>query len=190
MGIRAWIASTTDGWSVWHYYFFPAELVYFMLGSLAFQTYYNRRDFFDLLPSAFGWAAIAGLAVFAAIFQKTGISWEYRAAFLVPFIVSLPFCFAASRSSGWDRAIGEYSYPVYLIHSVIMKLYSPAHHFVPDEWKSAAVLLAAVGLSWVVIRLDRRVTARLKRTAAGPSDKNAENGKASGDPLPTGAGAS
>ena len=102
------------------------QLPYFLLGILAY-TGLGQTAFFR--PSARA-AAVPILAVAALTFSgwpaigKTG-----GFVYLVCAWLLLPALFHVSRKSGWDRWVGELSYPIYLLH-------------VPMKW----VLLAARGV--------------------------------------------
>jgi peptidoglycan/LPS O-acetylase OafA/YrhL len=115
----------------WTYRFFPNELGLFLLGAVAYRIYRSP------------WRARAaeGLWIwplFAAFFALTLAfpfipgrgqfkAWPYFA--LATF--TIPFLFAVTKHWRWDRWIGELSYPVYLIHFLVLWIVEstlPTHH--------------------------------------------------------------
>jgi peptidoglycan/LPS O-acetylase OafA/YrhL len=101
------------------YYFFPANFYLFGAGMLAFRA----MNFLLALP--FKWdqlvhaAAIAGVALLVLRPLIPGFR-NYPWAQEIVLVVCLPFIFEATRSLRWDRAIGNLSYSVYLLHEPVM----------------------------------------------------------------------
>ena len=165
---RAWtIRSFGVGWDPWTYRFFPFELAHFLLGALACRGYFALRSR-HLLPRPLCLVAlVAAIALPIAAPHLGDAAWKgwYAAPGLVPLLACLlPFVFAATRDSTLDRAIGELSYPVYLVHFLCVYAVdasgSPwlaAHR---GEVVAAASLLLAA-LLW------RGVGAPLERRRAG-----------------------
>lgn len=111
----------------WCYFFFPATLCMFTMGSLSYSLY--RR------VSAWRWAVPIGRALTVAMIAwVVTVSAVYSFALPVDgtnsldqprfwiaylaFAAALPFIFCATRHSSIDRMIGELSYPLYLIHGL------------------------------------------------------------------------
>jgi peptidoglycan/LPS O-acetylase OafA/YrhL len=103
----------------WTYRFFPTELALFLTGALAWHAYRALRDRGWLAP-ALGWLATAALLVGVGTFQFLGsFVWEGRygvPGLLLVVAPLLPFAFHATKDVRVDRALGELSYPVYLVH--------------------------------------------------------------------------
>lgn len=117
---RAWTIRTFGvGWDPWTYRFFPFELAHFLLGALACRGYFALRAR-DLLPRPACLAALAAAIALPIAAPSLGDDvWKgwYAAPGLVPLLACmLPFVFAATRNNRLDRAVGELSYPVYLVH--------------------------------------------------------------------------
>jgi len=113
------IRSFGVGWDPWTYRFFPFELAHFLVGALACRAYFALRAR-DLLPRpACRLALAAAVALPIAAPHLDDAMWKgwYGAPGLVLLLACLlPFVFAATRDSRLDRAVGELSYPVYLVH--------------------------------------------------------------------------
>lgn len=108
----------------WNYRFFPQELAFFLIGSLAYRTY--RSTAFSELPHL-GWLSKAmGTLGIAAIFLYPTL-WRAMAnplwVFWPVIVACLPFLFHLTRHSRWDREIGELSYPIYLFHLPVSQLF-------------------------------------------------------------------
>jgi peptidoglycan/LPS O-acetylase OafA/YrhL len=109
---------TTDVniWNAWCYYFFPATVLFFMLGHLS-------RELYKRLPMP-RWMGFAGIGVAALIcfIQDATYNFEnvnfYFAIIL--FSVSLPAVFAATKDSRLFNLLGDLSYPLYLTHGLLL----------------------------------------------------------------------
>lgn len=164
---RAWTIRTFGvGWDPWTYRFFPFELAHFLLGALACRAYFALRAR-DLLPQPVCLAALAAALALPIAAPHLGDDvWKgwYGAPGLVPLLACLlPFVFAATRSSRLDRAIGELSYPVYLVHflciDAVGAIGSPwltAHH--GEVVAAGSLALAALLWRFVGAPLERRRT--------------------------------
>jgi peptidoglycan/LPS O-acetylase OafA/YrhL len=112
------LASYFLRWSAYHngyyseatnYRFFPFELSLFLYGSLAF-----RLGKF-LPPIRPKWAVVATVAILIIVFV-VGIFLKRQYQIYAVVGVFLPWLFEFSRLYKWDRALGELSYPLYLVH--------------------------------------------------------------------------
>jgi len=143
----------------WGYLFFPGALCMFLMGALGYHAYARMR-----LRNAVTWAKIvaAGWLVWLAYsVASTGMMLPpgpqgsadgvtFWIAY-VAFALSAPLIFAWSRHSRIDRAIGDLSYPLYLVHGLVQGIL----YFVVGlpqgriEWALVAVsasVLAAVAM--------------------------------------------
>ena len=128
----------------WQFRFPPSALGLFLLGMLSHRLY--RR--FKTAPFLRGTTAKAACALFMA--YLLAFSWVpgndyvksmlcYPLAFLC-----IPPLFALSKSNAFDRSFGELSYPVYLIHQIVLFL---ATYFITS---GPMVIHWAIGLTLAV----------------------------------------
>jgi peptidoglycan/LPS O-acetylase OafA/YrhL len=119
------------GWrsGIWGYFFFPGALSMFLIGSVA----YHVRG---MLPWPEWHAAIgrSALVLFGAWFTwriaayrivlpsnaTSSLDGVTHWCFYLLFASAVPFMFEATRASKFDRRIGELSYPLYLIHGLVI----------------------------------------------------------------------
>ncbi|SRR5579871_908214 len=112
---------------VWGYFFFPGTLCMFLLGSLAYHAHIGARK---RLPRWLGYALLAAWLVWlirgsatAGIVMpndpRTGMDGPAFWVFYLAFAASVPVVFAATKDDRLDRAIGEISYPLYLVHGIV-----------------------------------------------------------------------
>lgn len=154
------------GWDPWTYRFFPFELAHFLLGALACRAYFALRAR-DLLWRPLCLCALAAAWALPSAARHLGDeAWKgwYGAPGLVPMLACLlPFVFAATRGSRADRAIGELSYPVYLVHFLCID----AVGAIDSPWLAAhrGEVVAAVSLALAAV-LWRCVGAPLERRRA------------------------
>ena len=155
--------------------FAPLQLGFFAAGLLAYRLY-ARHDA-RLEKGPVGWLLVAGLAVTVVGFNQIA-AFSHRLglwSLLLLGTLALPVLFARTSRLRWDRRIGDLSYPLYLVHAVIIMA---LHRLVPAEvpllgdfFKHPAFPLAAVVLStllaWTLeTTLDRRLDRLRQRRVA------------------------
>ncbi|MFK8037020.1 MAG: acyltransferase family protein [Crocinitomicaceae bacterium] len=100
----------------WTYRFFPTELVFFLLGTIAFHLYKKvskQKISKNILIGIYCF-------VFLSTFIYSRIDMEYKMiCYLVIFLCSMPFVFLLSKNWKIDRYIGELSYPIYISHMLV-----------------------------------------------------------------------
>ena len=117
------------GWHFdpWSYRFFPVELGTFLLGTISYRIYRKIKD----RPESrkVGTYLLAFVVVLI-------VHWKYvpgfaseipNVLFVLLLCVATPYIFLFTKTSRFDRWIGELSYPIYIIHIamlyVVGKLY-------------------------------------------------------------------
>ena len=107
----------------WSNRFFPTELCFFLLGSLSHQIilpiYYKilSKKYLD----KYAYLATYALILIVIIFWDIPIQQEVKTILLFclfPMLLPLAFLFQSKR--GWDRIIGELSYPLYICHILVI----------------------------------------------------------------------
>ncbi|MFN8344136.1 MAG: acyltransferase [Spirosomataceae bacterium] len=110
----------------WTYRFFPTELAYFLMGSLAYKFYIAQKKW--QIPQLY----LVGLYVFMVaftifymeIFKLLAVRPLYQSLlhliYAVSFVVFLPFIFRLTARHRLDRQIGELSYPIYMVHALVL----------------------------------------------------------------------
>jgi peptidoglycan/LPS O-acetylase OafA/YrhL len=97
----------------WNYRFFPNELLFFLLGNVAYKAYVKMKPM-----SINKWIPIgAFVAVVAFTVLYSFIPGHIKHYFYtLLFFVALPFIFQLTKKSKSDLFIGEFSYPIYICH--------------------------------------------------------------------------
>jgi peptidoglycan/LPS O-acetylase OafA/YrhL len=103
---------------LWWYLFFPSTLCFFMFGHLvclaALKWPVLNKPVLGLsLLAASAWQMTYGGSY--AGFDK----WRFWSSLLL-FVVALPGLFEATKGVRWLNAFGELSYPVYLVHYIVL----------------------------------------------------------------------
>lgn len=148
--------------------FFPFQLVYFMLGSLAYRAM-KRLERAMAVTDNFWIRSLPGVSFIIAVIlvftaydglRLFGLAEQYL---YVAFAACVPGMFIFGRSVAFDEVVGEYSYPVYLFHYPIAKV---ASSFVPQNLEGWFTLVVTLIISALYIFLiDRRVE-RVRRVLA------------------------
>jgi peptidoglycan/LPS O-acetylase OafA/YrhL len=152
VGLMAGLDLRNDPWT---YRFFPTELALFLAGSLAFHAYRaaGRRG---LLRPALCHAAtvlLLGLVVAFPWLPDLLRLGHFGVPGLVPVAAALlPFVFHATRKNTFYRALGELSYPVYLVHYLLVFVVGA----LALPWSTAAsgtvVAAGTLALAWALWR--------------------------------------
>jgi peptidoglycan/LPS O-acetylase OafA/YrhL len=127
----------------WTYRFFPFELGYFLLGSLAFRY----RSWLDrLVPGRIGKYCVYPLAIGIAAFRVPG----HLATLAYPLALAcvLPFMFRMTSGLKADRLVGELSYPFYIFHLFAITL---ARGVTQHWWHGPESSTAWVGLGLTLV---------------------------------------
>ena len=156
------------GWQTppFYYQFFPSELATFLLGTLAYHGY-RHVGCGPGVGGRWGWWSLPALIVLTPLWFRLPVpakSLGYAA--IVAAIV--PALFVATRSSRWDRWVGELSYPVYLFHGLAMLLLGPRgqNPLIVLAVTLIASAAAVALLEWPVERLRQRLARRVARPEA------------------------
>jgi peptidoglycan/LPS O-acetylase OafA/YrhL len=108
--------------SSWNYAFFPAQLGIFLAGALVCRYVKNKEMKGN---SRLPWFPVLLVAVFLYIALETLCSIIRYGDFIFVGITALllPFIFDATRRVRLDRRVGEYSYPLYMLHFLVIYLF-------------------------------------------------------------------
>lgn len=147
------VISHADLPEAWHFRFFPAELAYFLLGTASHQLVAPRLTRLSASPR---WRWL-GLAVICA--GIAGYPWlpeGWRLGLLVSlFFFAMPVLFALQRASRIDQVLGELSYPVYIVHMLVLQVIDVGmHHFALDHQLGHALfgVVASVAAAFLLNR--------------------------------------
>jgi peptidoglycan/LPS O-acetylase OafA/YrhL len=122
------------------YFFFPAQLVFFLIGVLAYKIG-KLHSFIHLKTSGF-----IGLSLFSlslTVYQLVNSQYYQIYLFILLGLFIYPiFCLTAHSQT--DRFIGELSYPIYMVHMLIISVTNPIFH---------KLLGLKVAPSWIFLTL-------------------------------------
>jgi peptidoglycan/LPS O-acetylase OafA/YrhL len=116
--IKIIIANTSLNHDPWTYRFFPAELLFFLMGKLSYELYLKIK------PIQFNKFVLALPLVFI-LTVTTFYFWlpfSCPPLFFTAFFIALPFIFKLSSKWKTDTFIGELSYPIYISHIFVLIL--------------------------------------------------------------------
>jgi peptidoglycan/LPS O-acetylase OafA/YrhL len=159
------------------YFFWPSEIYLFALGMLAYRRYVLRPGALDRL-ARYVWAILPLAWIWLTLMPLVGFhpsEWvlDASAIFLIPALFHL------TQSWGWDRFIGNLSYPVYCVHlfvwelakTAIGRLHLPFHLL--GLFTAAGSVLAGLAIYLLVDhgieRVRRRIAPKKPRTVAQES---------------------
>ena len=118
--IASRLALSGADYSTWRYYFGPSVWCFFFLGALSSRVVAEFKMPRFAAPMCAGCIVlVAWLATLSA--TKDIDRPEFWAYYLI-FAASLPAIFHRTRNLRWDDAIGNLSYPIYLVHPLVFTI--------------------------------------------------------------------
>ena len=150
--LRAMIYVTVGHKDPWSHRFFPTELALFLGGTLAYRIY--RSPWREHWQAHRGIKpALIALLGLVSIFPFIPVNGMLKAWALYPvFVVALPFLFAWTQAISWDREIGELSFPVYLLHFVIVVILEKTLPPGLDAHRSLVAVAVSLAASWLLLK--------------------------------------
>jgi peptidoglycan/LPS O-acetylase OafA/YrhL len=140
----------------WSRSLFPSELIYFLLGVLAYRLYLIIPDLnFSLRKRA---CIAATVLVIAVIYWP--VDWVIRGSIIwntLPYVLiaaGIPFLFELTKDNTLDANIGELSYPIYMCHLFVMGLvqWSPLNN-VPVWPRHILTIILVIIVAFLLDRL-------------------------------------
>ena len=145
--IRILLASQGMKDDPWSYRFFPNELMFFMLGTVAYWGY-KRIEKLDISPRLL---FIPLLIVIVNTLFLEQVHFPYKSVcYLAVFFLALPFIFLFSRRRRFDQEIGELSYPVYMCHMLFVMVAGKFSFLTNIVGNGLFVTIAAIGFSIIL----------------------------------------
>jgi len=160
--LRLYLVRNGYSFDPWNYRFFPAELASFLAGTLACMV--SQRS--GLVSRLGGWRSLLAAAYAALLATSPFVSDTYeatpRATLLLATALVLPVLFQLTSRSRIDRFMGELSYPVYLLHILI--IWACIDFGLPRSYSFIGALIVALPLYlFVMLPIDRLRELRAKR---------------------------
>jgi len=146
----------------WDYRFFPLEIGLFLFGMLAYRLYsqMSSHPAFRRWRSASPLSYVAGAAALLMLMnlhlravQFLGRVTSPHVAGLIAspvFILGIPILFLAFGKNRFDRLVGELSYPVYLVHLLVLVVIANALAFRPGAALARIAALASIAFAAVL----------------------------------------
>jgi peptidoglycan/LPS O-acetylase OafA/YrhL len=136
---------------------FPLALWCFMAGTLAYRAYAKLREANPRWLSSY--AGAATVTVFALTATYNAMSTP-RLIYLFVVAACTPGLVLFGRKNPWDGALGDLSYPLYLIHPLAIIL------IIPGIWGEYFAISGLLLLSWLVTRGIERPIERFRQYRA------------------------
>lgn len=143
-------------WTAWNYFFFPTNLCFFLAGALAWCALECAGSLRRKSVGWLCWGVLVACVTFGdPLFGQGSVGLLYAAC-----VACIGPVFHLTKDWWWDRAVGELSYPLYLVHWGILTVYAPLRHIVPSELAVYFVAGASIVLSLLLLRLEGMVRQR------------------------------
>jgi peptidoglycan/LPS O-acetylase OafA/YrhL len=160
------------GWTsgFWSYWFIPATMCMFTLGSLSYFIYRRIGEWrwsapigWSALVFMIGWVVALSLLYGVALPRGSVNSLDeprFWIAYLL-FAALLPFVFCATKRLRVDRAIGDLSYPLYLVHGLVVGIIFIWFALPSDSLSILAFAMAASLTAAIAMRVMVEIPAEL-----------------------------
>jgi peptidoglycan/LPS O-acetylase OafA/YrhL len=140
VAVRLVIAYSPLPFYPWQQRFFPAELGLFVPGMLAFR---RTDDIQRIVTASPVLLPFVGCSITFVGWLEPAMVWINSMIVAAILFFTLPAIFLFTRRNEIDRLIGEFSYPIYLVHITIGFFFEPARHL----WSGFCLLLLSVAAS-------------------------------------------
>jgi peptidoglycan/LPS O-acetylase OafA/YrhL len=105
----------------WRYFFFPAHLVFFLMGSLSYHFYvWLQGKAFARWLGAGAVALLIACVVSPPVWTAPDLDQPLSWSFYVCVWVCTPLVFNLTHTWKFDNALGQMSYPIYLSHALVI----------------------------------------------------------------------
>ncbi|MDC0948167.1 acyltransferase [Gammaproteobacteria bacterium] len=169
LALRVYIAVGL-GWGhdPWFGRFFPLELAFFILGMLTHRVYQRLCINGIHYMRGISWIIFPVVLLISFMYQSLlttfNSSLVFEWLYLAVFTIALPFIFATSKHNRLDRWLGEFSYPLYIVHVLVIKFVSSAFALFslqldPVPW---VVLLSLMSSYFLIAYIDQPTQKRYK----------------------------
>jgi peptidoglycan/LPS O-acetylase OafA/YrhL len=112
----------------WSYRFFPAEMLFFLMGTVSYHLYTHFRT--KTIPAWQLWTILGVVMLLTIGYEWIPLTYYVRKfSYNIIVMLAIPFLFILTKNIKWDRWIGELSYPLYIVHMLFVSATSV--HLVP-----------------------------------------------------------
>lgn len=146
----------------WALEVFPTELLFFGSGILSYRLYvygrdnkwFERRQLSDTVSVSLLVATLA-YGAFGLLTKGAYLS-VYKWTYLLFTTIAVPFLFTTTRKSKVDRFMGELSYPLYLVHVLIIGLWPKAEALNP--WiRLPGIIVTSLVVSYLLLKVTAQI---------------------------------
>jgi peptidoglycan/LPS O-acetylase OafA/YrhL len=183
LAIRFGLISAGLTGGIWGYWFIPATMCMFALGSLSYFIYRTIAEWRWSAP--IGWSALVFMVggvvgrsvLYGVTLSKDGVNSLDAPRFWITYLLFaalLPFVFCATRRVSVDRVIGDLSYPLYLVHGLVLGFIFIWFALPRDSLPILAFAIAASVAAAIAMRLVVEIPAELwfrRVLRAGPRSR-------------------
>ncbi len=155
IGIRLFVSNelgyTHDPWK---HRFFPSALIFFLFGIISYRLYlWNQKIKLSRLIRFFIIGAFSLYFISYQFIPASVVAPQFKNWILyILTCVSIPVIFDLTKTSRLDRRLGDFSYPIYIVHILFVLgieiLFDRLHL---NEYKAEASILLSVMASYLLI---------------------------------------
>jgi peptidoglycan/LPS O-acetylase OafA/YrhL len=135
----------------------PLEFAFFLSGMLTYKMYAKIKT--KQISKILWWSILGSLILLTCFYQWIPYTMANKYVYLFFVALSVPIAFKASKGNRIDRLIGEFSYPVYISHLLILGI---VDYFIRAgnryEWIATAILsilFSAILFYFIVLPVDK-----------------------------------
>lgn len=149
LALRLFIVSKGPEYDLFLRRFFPAELCFFLIGSFSYFVYTRIKDY----KRKYSPGLICCITLLAVLVFYNEINEKYSLALLAfTMFLSMPFIFHLAKHSRLDRFLGNISYPIYIVHFLIVAIFEEyfEEQYSEEEYPLFTLLAVVFSASLVV----------------------------------------
>jgi len=144
LGLRLFIVSKGPEYDLFLRRFFPAELCLFLIGSFSYFVFTRIKEY----KRKYSLGLTCWIILLAVLVSYNEINEKFSLALLAfTMFLSMPFIFNLTKDSRFDRFLGSISYPIYIVHFLIVAIFE---EYFEEEYPFFLLLLVVFSASLVV----------------------------------------
>jgi peptidoglycan/LPS O-acetylase OafA/YrhL len=149
----------------WIYRFFPSQLLLFLLGSVAFRAYRYCKQHIRFTKAQIITATIL-IICFTVLYDQLPGAGIKKSSYHAVVFLSLPLLMEVPRLFRIDNLLGELSYPLYLVHMLVLNVvnaFNGNSGILSKTAVSVVTLLASIGAAILINRFIVRPVDRYRQ---------------------------
>ena len=119
------------------YRFFPFEIAFFLLGVVAYRVLNKYRNRIEAINKSYSYFILFVIILTIITFGKIPVQTLPKMfIFYSVIFLSIPILFSSFRLHKLDKFLGEFSYPIYITHWLLITIFKDFGYSISTSWET------------------------------------------------------